>query len=126
MTADSAPELLTEARAFAALADPRLAAVRERAAALLARQALEESVRTTLRRRAPGTERASASAQLLCLPAYAPDAAAADARYLWGVLSRVCHHHPYELAPTADELADWLSAAGRVIEQLEPPAATKN
>src|SRR5262249_39552838 len=118
MTANPASEVLAEARSVATLDDPGLVGLRERAAALLARQALEESVRETLRRRAPGTELVSARAQLLCLPTYAPDAAAADARYLWGVLSRACHHHPYELAPTANELTEWLSATGRVIERL--------
>jgi cytochrome c5 len=122
MTSEPDFEILAEARTFAARKDPALAGVRERAAALLARQALEGSVRATLRRRAPGAERASASAQLLCLATYAPDAAAADARYLWGVLSRACHHHPYELAPTRDELADWLRSTGHVLEELRPRA----
>ena len=28
----------------------------------------------------------------------------------WGALSRACHHHPYELAPTAGELSGWIEA----------------
>jgi hypothetical protein len=33
-------------------------------------------------------------------------------------LSRACHHHPYELAPTTDELRDWLSVVGKLIQKV--------
>jgi hypothetical protein len=117
--------LLSQARLILNLRDSSLAGVRERAAALVARQALEESVAAALSRRAPGTEHASATAQLLCLPTYAPNEPASEARYLWSVLSRVCHHHPYELAPTSAELTEWLLAVTRVVEQLAPPPADR-
>ena len=61
----------------------RLGGARQRAAALLARQALEGAIAEVLERRAPGASRASARAQLLCLPTYAPTEPAHDARYLW-------------------------------------------
>ena len=39
----------------------------------------------------------------------------------WGALSRACHHHPYELAPTAAELARWIE----VVEEFgRQPAKT--
>ena len=118
MTAPALEPLVAEARTMVDRHDPGLAGVWQRAAALLARQALEGAVAQTLASRAPGAERASAHAQLICLPTYAPDEAAYDARYLWSVLSRACHHHPYELAPTAVELDDWISAVERLVESL--------
>jgi hypothetical protein len=60
---------------------------------------------------------------LLCLPTYAPTASALAARYLWSALTRACHHHPYELAPTSGEVAGWLDEAERVIAALGPAAS---
>jgi hypothetical protein len=96
------------------------AGVWQRAVAVLARQALEAAVARVLAARAAGTESCSARAQLLCLPTFAPTEPAHEAAYLWHVLSRVCHHHPYELAPTAAELAEWLAGVERVVAALEP------
>jgi hypothetical protein len=51
----------------------------------------------------------SARAQLLCLAAYVEDPQqAADLSHAWGALSTACHHHPYEIAPTASELRHWI------------------
>ena len=36
----------------------------------------------------------------------------------WSVLSRACHHHPYELAPTANELRDVLDIAHRFAAEV--------
>jgi hypothetical protein len=110
--------LLAQARALLGPTAEPLAGVWPRAVALLGRQALEGAVREALLRRAPGTERASARARLLCLPEYVSTAVAHDASYLWSVLSRACHQHPYELAPTAGELTDWLTGVERVIRRL--------
>jgi hypothetical protein len=93
---------------------------RQRAAALLARQALERAVAEALERRVPGASRTSARAQLLCLPTYAPTEPAVAARYLWSALSGACHHHPYELAPTTEELTRWLAETERVVAALAP------
>jgi cytochrome c5 len=98
---------------------PELAGIWQRATAFLARQALESVVREALDRRVPGASKASARAQLLCLPTYASTAVAHDAGYLWGALSRACHQHSYELAPTWEELADWLGGVERVAERLQ-------
>jgi cytochrome c5 len=89
----------------------------QRAVSLLARQALETAVAAALAARAAGAERCPARAQLLCLPSYVSTDAALEAAYLWSVLSRACHQHAYELAPTWDELARWL-------ERVEGVAAT--
>jgi hypothetical protein len=95
-------------------ADP----TRQRAAAILARQALEQAVAAALERRQAGASAVSARAQLLCLPTYAPTEPALAARYLWWELTRACHHHPYELAPTSGEVARWLDEAERVATAL--------
>jgi len=39
----------------------------------------------------------------------------------WGSLSRACHHHPYELAPTTGELATWIV----IVEQFAHSATTR-
>ena len=36
----------------------------------------------------------------------------------WTDLSRACHHHPYELAPTANELRDLLDIARRFAAEV--------
>ena len=39
----------------------------------------------------------------------------------WGSLSRACHHHPYELAPTAGELATWIHVVEEFGRRRERP-----
>jgi len=116
-------DLLAAARSLAAGEVHGLGGARQRAAALLARQALEAAVAATLERRAPGWGRVNVRAQLLCLPTYASTGPALEARYLWGALSRACHHHPYELAPTAAELAGWIAGVERVTAAIEPSSS---
>jgi len=79
-----------------------------RAVAILCRQALEGSLYDFWRGKAPGVESASERAQLLCVRSYVSAELAARAEHTWTALSRACHHHAYELAPTASELAGWL------------------
>ncbi len=38
---------------------------------------------------------------------------------VWGALSRACHHHSYELAPTAGELEGWITWVAQ-FQQDEP------
>jgi len=97
---------------------PDLVGIWPRAVAVLARQALEEVIEAVLAARATGAERCSARAQLLCLSTYAPTEAAREASYLWAALSRACHHHPYELAPTALELEGWVAGVERLQDTL--------
>ena len=76
-----------------------------RAVALLARQSIEQSLNVLWRARAPGLEACSTHAQLLCLPFYLRDMdLAQSSSYAWMALTRVCHHHPYELLPNNGEL----------------------
>ncbi len=79
-----------------------------RAVAILCRQALEGSLYDFWRVKAPGVEGASERAQLLCVRTYVSAGLAARAEHTWTCLSRACHQHTYELAPTASELAGWL------------------
>ena len=95
-----------------------------RAAAVLARQALEESLRRYWDRKAPGVARLNMRAQLNCLGAYlSPPSLSRDVAFTWHALSRATHHHPYELDPTREELATLLSATGRLVAAME--AATE-
>jgi predicted component of type VI protein secretion system len=102
------------------LDDPRRSTVSAwpRAAALLARQALEAGLAAVWGTRAPGVEHLNMRAQLSCARVYLDADLAGELSYTWHALSRATHHHPYELDPTHDELASLLSAAERVIHCL--------
>jgi hypothetical protein len=90
-----------------------------RAVALLARQALEGALDELWIVRDVNLSPVSAHAQILCLGAYLDDdALAAEVRYAWGALSRACHHHPYELAPTAEELGRWVLTVRTLIQRI--------
>lgn len=103
-------DLLGHARALVTDVAPGTNAVWSRAAALLGRMALEESVRAHVATLDGALPEASMRAQLLCLPYCVDPAVAARASTAWAGLSRACHAHPYELAPTAAELRWWLNA----------------
>ena len=91
-----------------------------RAAALLARQALEGALDDLWRLRAPGLDKCSVRAQLLCLPYYlsVDDKLAERVSYTWAELSRGVHHHPYELSPTSSELLEWLATVELLVESV--------
>jgi hypothetical protein len=58
--------------------------------------------------------------QLVCLRLYLRDPdLAARAGHAWSALRRACHHHPYELAPTAMELRGWLTVVGELIQKVD-------
>jgi hypothetical protein len=91
-----------------------------RASALLARQSLESAMDLLWRKRAPIVVQCSMSAQLLVLPSYLRDQEAArDASYAWSALSRACHHHAYELPPTASELRSLIELTRRVVTAID-------
>ena len=96
-----------------------------RASALLARQSLETAMDDLWRKRSPLVRQCSTTAQLLVLPSYLRDQEAArDASYAWGALSRACHHHAYELAPTASELRSLIKLTRRVAAAIEAATTT--
>jgi hypothetical protein len=125
-TVDEDAMLLAHARSLLEQPLPELAGVWQRATAFLTRQALEVVVGQALDRRVPGTSVASARAQLLSLPSYVSTPVAHEAAYLWGALSRACHQHSYELAPTWDELANWVAGVEEVSERLLSSVSEKD
>lgn len=91
-----------------------------RGAALLGRQALEAAVSGYWERTEPRVAEATTTTQLICLPGYLDDASAsADARFAWASLSSACHHHAYELAPTARELSNLLDLVEKQLDLLQ-------
>jgi len=118
---DDAPRVvLSLAREMLGRVDPDTAGLWPRASALLACRALEATVNRLWERRTLDLQGRSMRVQLICLRTYLGDAdLAARAGHAWSALSRACHHHPYELAPTAAELRGWLS----VVEELIQKAA---
>jgi len=91
-----------------------------RAAALLVRQALEVALKTFWSARARGLEEAPMHAQLLCLAGTLNDAdVGSRAHAVWSALSRACHYHAYDLAPTREELLAWCDDVAMVIERTE-------
>ena len=105
--------------------DPATAGIWPRAGALLARQALEGVLDDFWRQLAPGLERCSMRAQLLCLPSYLQGAGAKGlaerTAYAWIRLSRACHQHVYELPPTAGELAEWIDTVQQFVAFASAP-----
>lgn len=119
MTTLTPDDLLTEAQRMLNEASTATVALWPRAAALLARQALEEALRRYWAEHAPGVERLNMRAQLMCLRAYLPSAELArDVTFTWHALSRATHHHPYELDPTRDELSSLLTTARCLVEAV--------
>lgn len=88
-----------------------------RSAAILGRQALEGAVREIWQRHRDTWEMAERSmrSQLIGLPAVVEPDTAARIRFVWGALTEACHYHPYELAPTAGELAHWLDEVEEIL-----------
>jgi hypothetical protein len=112
--------LLAAARQIIERPDAATAGVWPRAAALLARQALELAMASLweARPQAAGLSQCSTRSQLQCLTAYLDRDTASRAAYLSAALSRACHYHPYELAPTAAELTRWLDETAQVVSLL--------
>ena len=123
---DATPEdLLDLARGLIDNPDPATAGLWPRAAAHLARQALELALDDFWVKTAPGIEEASARAQLICLREYIGDEELAErVNHAWWILSRAGHHHPYELAPTGQELAAWLDEVLLIISALASTQAS--
>jgi hypothetical protein len=104
-------------------ADPATAGLWPRVSALLARRALEASVGQLWERRSLDLQGCSVRAQLICLRSYLGDAElAARTSHAWSALSRACHHHPYELAPTSAELRAWFAIVGELMQRVGRPA----
>jgi hypothetical protein len=122
MTTPADPRPLLEmADGLLRRAEPATAGLWPRASALLALQALEAGVARLWQRHALDFHGCSMRTQLICLRSYLEDAPlAARASHTWSALSRACHHHAYELAPTSSELEDWFAVVGELVRKVEP------
>ena len=90
-----------------------------RAAAFLARQALEAAIGQLWVGELATLSTCSFFDQLLCLPTYLSDEdLARRARHTWCALSQACHAHPYELAPTLGELEDIIGSVSELLVQV--------
>ncbi len=91
-----------------------------RATAFLLRSALELELAAYWARVEPGVEVCSMRAQLTVLrrPEYAGPDTGTDVAAAWHALSRACHHHAYDLAPTAIELRTWSRSVRLTTAQL--------
>jgi hypothetical protein len=88
-----------------------------RIAAFLIRQALEEEVSARCAHLAARIDYpVRMRSRLLVLGALDQSGAAAKAEYAWNALSRACHHHAYELAPTASELLHLLTVVTELVD----------
>jgi hypothetical protein len=111
---------LAEAAASHPGADPAWC----RAAALLARQALEAGLAGVWESRGVSLASCSFRSQLLCLPEYTADKRTARRVGLcWWALTLACHHQPYELAPSCEEVAGMLEQTKELVVKLERMAA---
>jgi len=112
MSAPLSPaELLEKARELCWRADDATAGLWPRAAALLARQALEDALdRYWAATKWEDISKCPTATQLACLWQLADRELAELVSSTWAALSSACHIHPYELAPTASELLSWVQA----------------
>ena len=117
-------DLLAMARQLVGRASPETAGLWPRAAALLARQALETSLDGYWADRRIALESCPTLQQLICLREYLGDAdLAGRVHHAWNALSRACHHHPYDLPPSAGELEAWLETVEAWLTAASPRAA---
>ena len=89
-----------------------------RAAALLTRTALEQAVAARWAAAGVDVQGVALSAQVLALRHLVDPARAETVAALWAGLSRGCHHHAYELAPTVGELRGWVDETRRAVADL--------
>ena len=92
------------------------------AAALLSRQSLEIALDRFWMRRSPTISASPVRTQLLCLRAYADDDTAGRAALAWSTLSRACHRHPYELAPSRIEVLRTADDVEQLVNMLDAAA----
>jgi hypothetical protein len=118
-------ELLAAARGLMQRPDAPVAGIWPRAAALLARQAIEAAMGEmwASKRQAAELSGSTMRSQVLCLTAYLDRGVASRAAYLLAALSQACHYHPYELAPTAAELVGWLDETAQIVTRMQEASA---
>lgn len=119
-------ELVAQAREVVARPAPGTTGAWPRAAALLARQALEAAMDELWDARAPGMKQLSARARLTCLPEYLRDPGlAGEVAFAWAMLSDACHAHAYETGPTAQELEARFAVVDRLVQRIVVAAGAR-
>ncbi|HJS59174.1 MAG TPA: hypothetical protein VKA01_13815 [Vicinamibacteria bacterium] len=117
---ESPRAVLGMARSLLAREDSETAGLWPRASALLGCRAMEATVQRLWERRALDHQACPMRVQLIFLRTYLGDAdLAGRAGHAWSALSRSCHHHAYELAPTATELEGWFSVVESLIDKVD-------
>jgi hypothetical protein len=120
MSDDTPRVVLSLAHGLLGRADPATVGLWPRASALLACRALEATMKRLWERRTLDLRGCSMRIQLICLRTYLGDTdLAARAGLTWSALSRACHHHAYEVAPTAAELRGWFSVVDELIQKAD-------
>lgn len=113
----SPAELLAEARRLVRDGDRMKQGAWARAAAFLARQALERAIRHRLIRTHRLSGYPTFKALLLSSEVFLGRDLSRRAGWSWEALSRATHHHGYELAPTAAELEAWMETVDEVVQR---------
>ncbi len=120
----TAAQLLKAAEQLLARPDAKTAGAWPRAAALLSRQALEQSLDAYWKLKGLPLDKLPTGPQLICLSEYLADESLGErVRHAWGALSDACHHHPYEFTPSAGELRSWIETVSAFAQQAQAPGA---
>jgi hypothetical protein len=101
------------------------AAHSNRAACWVARVALESAVDDLLETKQRSAPDASMRSKLTVLQVVfdQDDAVSARAEYAWSRLSQACHHHAFELSPTATEVRHLIGLV-ETLTQVAPAGAS--
>lgn len=96
-----------------------------RAACWIARAALEDAVDDLLASRQRSVPKATMRSKLTLLQVGfgQDDEVPARAEYAWSGLTQACHHHAFELAPSAAEVRHLIELVGALIERSAQRAA---
>lgn len=92
-----------------------------RAAAVLARQALEDVVVDLCRSSGADLRATNMRTRLVCLRVLVGETVADLAGSAWSSLSQVCHHHAFQLAPTAGEVGYLIALVEKLISDTGGP-----
>lgn len=120
MTASAAHEILDHARDVLVGKHRFPARNAPRAAALLARQALEQAVLDLCSERGAELACATMRSRLIALRGLAGDTIADLANIAWSGLSGCCHHHAYELGPTVGEVSHLIDRVAQLMPTTAP------
>jgi hypothetical protein len=109
-------DLLALARQTMTSDNAPLGVNRSLVAAILTRQALEETLDTFWRSQLPGLVVCSSRSQLITMPYYLKDAeVAAEVSYAWHLLSAACHHSVIGLPAPVAEMSHLVDIVERLL-----------